>query len=66
VIEALRQATGGQLDLPTGTIYPALHRLEQRGLTGEQPARAALAACVSGCRIIATLHSLPAMMSAAV
>jgi DNA-binding PadR family transcriptional regulator len=32
VIEALRQATGGQLDLPTGTIYPALHRLEQRGL----------------------------------
>ena len=28
VIEALRTATGGQLDLPTGTIYPALHRLE--------------------------------------
>jgi DNA-binding PadR family transcriptional regulator len=34
VIEALRQATDGQLDLPTGTIYPALHRLEQRGLIG--------------------------------
>lgn len=34
VIEALRQATGGQLDLPTGTIYPALHRLEQRGMIG--------------------------------
>jgi PadR family transcriptional regulator PadR len=34
VIEALRQATAGQLDLPTGTIYPALHRLEQRGLIG--------------------------------
>src|SRR5712691_4511685 len=32
VMEALRQATGGQLDLPTGTIYPALRRLEQAGL----------------------------------
>lgn len=32
VIEALRQATGGQLDLPTGTIYPALRRLERAGL----------------------------------
>ena len=32
VIEALREATGGQLDLPTGTIYPALHRLEQARL----------------------------------
>ena len=28
VIEALREASGGQLDLPTGTVYPALHRLE--------------------------------------
>src|SRR5947208_15433499 len=32
VIESLRQSTGGQLDLPTGTIYPALRRLEQAGL----------------------------------
>jgi DNA-binding PadR family transcriptional regulator len=32
VMEALREATGGRLDLPTGTIYPALHRLEQAGL----------------------------------
>ncbi|MFL6112558.1 MAG: PadR family transcriptional regulator [Catenulispora sp.] len=32
VIEALRDATGGHLDLPTGTIYPALHRLEAAGL----------------------------------
>jgi DNA-binding PadR family transcriptional regulator len=32
VIEALRQSTGGQLDLPTGTIYPALRRLEHAGL----------------------------------
>jgi PadR family transcriptional regulator PadR len=32
VIETLRQATGGRLDLPTGTIYPALRRLEDGGL----------------------------------
>ena len=32
VIEALRHDTGGRLDLPTGTIYPALRRLEQSGL----------------------------------
>jgi PadR family transcriptional regulator PadR len=32
VMEALRQGTGGRLDLPTGTIYPALHRLETAGL----------------------------------
>ena len=32
VMEALREATGGQIDLPTGTIYPALHRLERAGL----------------------------------
>jgi DNA-binding PadR family transcriptional regulator len=32
VIDALRQGSGGRLDLPTGTIYPALRRLEQAGL----------------------------------
>lgn len=32
VMEVLRQSTGGRLDLPTGTIYPALHRLEQARL----------------------------------
>ena len=32
VMEALRRSTAGQLDLPTGTIYPALHRLEAAGL----------------------------------
>jgi PadR family transcriptional regulator, regulatory protein PadR len=32
VMEAMREATGGRLDLPTGTIYPALHRLEGAGL----------------------------------
>ena len=32
VIETLRQDTGGRLDLPTGTIYPALRRLEKDAL----------------------------------
>ncbi len=32
VKEALREVTGGRLDLPTGTVYPALHRLETAGL----------------------------------
>lgn len=32
IIEALRARSGGVFDLPEGTIYPALHRLEQAGL----------------------------------
>ncbi|HEV2452403.1 MAG TPA: helix-turn-helix transcriptional regulator [Streptosporangiaceae bacterium] len=32
IMEALRAGSGGQLDLPTGTVYPALRRLEQAGL----------------------------------
>jgi PadR family transcriptional regulator, regulatory protein PadR len=32
IMEALRARSGGQLDLPTGTVYPALHRLERAGL----------------------------------
>jgi DNA-binding PadR family transcriptional regulator len=32
VIESLRQRSGGHFDLPEGTIYPALHRLEAQGL----------------------------------
>jgi DNA-binding PadR family transcriptional regulator len=32
IIETLRGTTDGALDLPTGTVYPALRRLEQAGL----------------------------------
>ncbi len=32
VIEQLRRRSGGVFDLPEGTIYPALHRLEADGL----------------------------------
>ena len=32
IMEALRERSDGRVDLPTGTIYPALHRLENAGL----------------------------------
>lgn len=32
IMEALRVRSGGHVDLPTGTLYPALHRLERAGL----------------------------------
>lgn len=31
IIEALQIRSGGELDLPTGTVYPALRRLESAG-----------------------------------
>jgi PadR family transcriptional regulator, regulatory protein PadR len=31
IMEALQRRSGGALDLPTGTIYPALRRLERAG-----------------------------------
>lgn len=31
IIEALRERSGGALDVPTGTVYPALRRLERIG-----------------------------------
>ena len=31
IIQRLAEASGGAFDLPEGTIYPALHRLEQSG-----------------------------------
>lgn len=32
IIAALREGSNGEFDLPEGTIYPALHRLEHAGL----------------------------------
>jgi DNA-binding PadR family transcriptional regulator len=32
IMEVLRTGSGGQFDLPTGTVYPALRRLERAGL----------------------------------
>lgn len=36
VIESLRARSEGVFDLPEGTIYPALHRLENQGLLRSQ------------------------------
>jgi PadR family transcriptional regulator, regulatory protein PadR len=32
IIEAIKKRSGSTFDLPEGTVYPALHRLEQAGL----------------------------------
>lgn len=32
LVQVLREQSGGTFDLPEGTIYPALHRLERAGL----------------------------------
>jgi transcriptional regulator len=32
IVEALRERSGGTFDLPEGTVYPALHRLEAAGV----------------------------------
>ena len=32
IIETIKRASAATCDLPEGTVYPALHRLEQAGL----------------------------------
>ncbi len=39
VITSLRQRSDGMFDLPEGTVYPALHRLEAAGLLASDWAR---------------------------
>src|SRR3954447_17018486 len=36
IMEALQRRSGGALDLPTGTLYPALRRLERGGYVGSE------------------------------
>jgi PadR family transcriptional regulator, regulatory protein PadR len=36
IMEALQRRSGGALDLPTGTLYPALRRLERAGYVGSE------------------------------
>jgi len=36
VIQEIRRRSGGAFDLPEGTVYPVLHRLEQKGLLGSR------------------------------
>ena len=40
VIDQIRRKSGRAFDLPEGTIYPALHRLEQAGLLASRWMRA--------------------------
>src|SRR5438045_7214229 len=39
IIEELKRRSAGAFDLPEGTVYPALHRLEQSGLLASSWAR---------------------------
>src|SRR5437762_2472077 len=39
VKEALREGSGGRFDLPTGTVYPALHRVVVAAFTRQAPGR---------------------------
>jgi transcriptional regulator len=36
VIQEIRRRSSGAFDLPEGTVYPVLHRLEQKGLLGSR------------------------------
>jgi DNA-binding PadR family transcriptional regulator len=36
LIVAMRDRSGGAFDLPEGTVYPALHRLERDGLVSSE------------------------------
>jgi DNA-binding PadR family transcriptional regulator len=59
IIQALKSRSGGAFDLPEGTVYPVLHRLEQAGLLASQWSRhAGRRRCLykltpKGCRALA-------------
>jgi DNA-binding PadR family transcriptional regulator len=36
VVESLRERSEGRVNLPSGTVYPALHRLESGGLVSSR------------------------------
>ena len=36
IVEILRRRSGGAFDLPEGTLYPALHRIEAAGLVASR------------------------------
>jgi PadR family transcriptional regulator PadR len=63
IIDALRLATAGRIDLPTGTVYPALHRLERAGLltsswsTGQGRPRRTYRLTAAGRRALGTERS---------
>jgi PadR family transcriptional regulator PadR len=42
IIEELKKRSAGAFDLPEGTVYPALHRLEANGLLASSWAKGAV------------------------
>ena len=48
IIEQLHQKSDGTLDLPEGTVYPALYRLERLGLVRSRTLAADIAAVLGG------------------
>lgn len=36
IIKAIRERSGGEFDILEGSLYPALHRLEERGLVSSR------------------------------
>jgi PadR family transcriptional regulator len=63
LIAALRESSGGAFDLPEGTVYPALHRLERDGAvtsgwdTGAARKRRVYALTVTGEAALAAKHT---------
>ena len=46
IAEKLRASSDGTFDLPEGTLYPALHRLERAGLLTSRWSFSTLVQCV--------------------
>jgi PadR family transcriptional regulator, regulatory protein PadR len=72
IISALRERSGGTFDLPEGTVYPALHRLEDGGLLASSWAdvtgrrRRVYGLTDNGARTCAVAHMLEASSDAVV
>src|SRR5262249_12186187 len=65
VIQEIRRRSGGAFDLPEGTVYPALHRLEKSGVLSSRsttgpsgPQRRAYALPARGRRALAAHHAV--------
>jgi len=73
VIQEIRRRSGGAFDLPEGTVYPALHRLEQQGLLASRWTRSesgrerrVYALTRSGRRALADHHAVWQRFAAAI
>jgi hypothetical protein len=65
IIEALQARSGGRLDLPTGTVYPALRRLERAALLSGTAALMLGGVLVAVCSLVTiTNFCIPSTMLA--